>query len=86
MVSVAATPAARVAVKKPSRATWAAAPARGTRLPARSGRAARATVVQTKASATTTRQAPSTDTSSRSATATAVMASDPPTHTGVSRR
>ncbi|HZB58177.1 MAG TPA: hypothetical protein VFA73_03215 [Actinomycetota bacterium] len=73
-------------MKKPSSPTWAAAPASGTRLPARSGATARATVAQTKASATGTRQAPSRGTISRSTTATKVMAAQPPTHTGVSTK
>jgi hypothetical protein len=55
-------------------------------LPARSGAAAAATVTQMKASATGTRQTPSRGTTSRSTTATAVMAREPPTQTGVSRK
>ena len=73
-------------MKNPSRATWAAAPARGTRLPARSGATASATVTQTKPRATGTRQAPSSGTSSRSTTATQVIAAEPPTQTGVSTK
>jgi hypothetical protein len=73
-------------VKTTSSPTWVAAPASGTRLPARSGAAARATVVQTKASATGTRQTPSRGSTSRSMTATQVMAREPPTHTGGSRK
>jgi hypothetical protein len=73
-------------VKKASSPIWAAAPASGTRLPARRGAAAAATVTQTKASATGTRQTPSRGMTSRSTTATAVMAREPPTQMGVSRK
>jgi hypothetical protein len=55
-------------------------------LPAFNGATASATVAQTTARASTTRQRPSRGTSSRSTTATAVMAAEPPTQTGVSTK